>query len=116
MISQNLTCFFIQGAYSTLISVALGDLRARLDVSTEEMTRVMALKSLGGLFGGFVGGACIDRYRDHCHLFIAVAMLVCGAGTMSQPWSTYLEVLGLLFVIEGICQGIYDTGEFSSGV
>ena len=105
------SCDILQGMYSTLISVALPDLRDRLEITTEEITRVMSLKSIGGLAGGFSGGAFMDRFRDRSHLFIAAALMACGIGTMLQPWSTYMEVLGLLYTVEGICQGIYDTGQ-----
>ena len=96
--------------YCTLTPIALVDMRKRLGVTTEEMTRVMALKNIGGLVSGLLVGSVLDRFREHTNLILAVSLVVCGTGTMTQPWSTYLEVLGVLFFIEGLCQGASDTG------
>ncbi|ELU00484.1 hypothetical protein CAPTEDRAFT_186407 [Capitella teleta] len=97
------------GMYCTLTNVALVDMRNRLGLTTEEFGRALSVKHLGGLTGGLFAGAMLDRFRDKTNLFVAISTLVCGCGTMLQPWSTYMEVLSVLFFIEGICQGLTDT-------
>jgi MFS family permease len=75
------------------------------------MSRAMSMKHIGSLVGGLLVGAFMDRFRERTNLVVAISLLVCGTGTMVQPWSTYLEAYAFLFVLEGVCQGTIDTCE-----
>ena len=77
------------------------DLRTRLDVNTEEISRCFVAICVGGIVGALLG-VVGDRFRWAADVILSVCMVGASVVFMLRPWSMYLEVLIVLSFIEGM--------------
>ena len=104
-------CFSFQGAFSEISGPTLPFIRQRVGANYEEISRTLMARSVGFLFGSFIGGALYDRWQHYSDLWLALACTFGGAGTLIAPFCTQLALLGLMFCADGLGKGIMAAGK-----
>ena len=104
-------CAHAQGFYASVWSTTFPDMRTRLATTTENMALAAGAKSIGSMVGGLIGSVFNDRLYGKAMFFVAISLTVAGLSKGVQPWSAYVEVLGILMFMEGVAQGTIDAGK-----
>ncbi len=95
-----------------VVGPSLRDLKDRVDVDYEEISRAMIAHSVGVVLGSLAGGLLYDRVpRRHSDLFLVVGFVIQAVGTVAMPWSNSLALVATFFFITGISKGIIDIGK-----
>lgn len=83
-----------------------------METTTDQVTFARSFKEIGRLLGGILGGIASDRFQRQYNIFLAISLIGAGGSVISQPWSHFLPVLGVLYFIEGTAQGSIDSSKF----
>ncbi|CAH1791769.1 unnamed protein product [Owenia fusiformis] len=102
--------WLLWGGFSSLVTTTLPDIRMRVDVDYEELSRAMAAGSIGALFGHPVGGVVADRWVRARDLHIIVFCSLQVFTVAIRPWVRHLWVLGVLTFSEGFFSGFFSNG------
>lgn len=57
------------------------------------------------------GGVLIDRFRHRADMILAVSLLICAALNIIIPYSPYVELLFVVFGMEGIMEAYINIGK-----
>ena len=98
----------MQGIHLELSGPTLPDLKERVDANYEEISQGLVARSVGYLFGSVISGILVDRLPLHMELLLSVSMIFGALGTFLTPWCTVLWLLAIMFLIQGIGQGMLD--------
>ena len=82
----------------------------RIGVNYEEISRALMARSVGFLFGSFLGGALYDRWQHLSDFWLSLACVCGGAGTLIAPFCPNLALLGTMFCLDGLGKGIMALG------
>ncbi|ELU02944.1 hypothetical protein CAPTEDRAFT_222889 [Capitella teleta] len=99
----------VMGIYLELIGPTMQELMNRVDANYEEISQALVARSVGYLLGSLISGFLADRFKGHLELLLSIAMLLGATGTMLSPWCTVLGLLAVMFLIQGLGQGMIDT-------
>ena len=106
-----LTCFgsICIGLQSSVIGVALLDLKILAATDLQSISYLVVGRSLGFSIGSLIGG-CLDR-KVNTQLVLIVALAISGLTQIAIPLTRSLIVMLIAHGINGITNGISDTSE-----
>lgn len=99
------------GLQSSVIGVALLDLKILADTDLQSISYLVVGRSLGFSIGSLIGG-CLDR-KVNTQLILIVALAISGLTQIAIPLTRSLIVMLIAYGINGITNGISDTSESS---
>ena len=97
-----------QGMFLEIVGPTMIDLKYRVGINYEEISRALLARSLGYLFGALLNGALTDLLPYHVELVAAVGFALTSVGIALTPWSRVLWFLSACFVLQGYGQGAMD--------
>ena len=103
-----------QGLWSGVVNTTNVDMVNLYDCTYDQFNLAATMKSIGVMGGSFFGAAISDRFRPKADLFLAIVCCIGGIAMLSIPWSPNLIVMGVLFIINGLCHGISNVGKCKS--
>ncbi|CAH1789588.1 unnamed protein product [Owenia fusiformis] len=98
------------GMYLEISGPTLLDLRDRVGVNYEEISRVLVAKSVGYFISSVFGGFLVDKLKGHVDLLISLGCFMGAVGTAIIPWSPSMPFMGVMFHLQGLGEGIIDVG------
>ena len=87
------------------------DLKDRIGVNYEVISKALVAKSLGSIVGAIVGGFTHERFYRHSELIIACGLWLGALSTLFIPFGKYLGVVALLFALSGVSEGVINAGK-----
>ena len=96
---------------SELVGPTLPDLKDRMRVNYEEVSRVLVGRGIGSLIGAVVGGFINERFYRLIDLFMAVCLVLLSVSTIVIPFSRVLALTAAMFAVNGFADGFINTGE-----
>ena len=81
----------------------------RVDANYEQISQALVARSVGYLLGSLTSGILADQFCMHMELLLSFALLLGAVGTFLSPWCNVLWLLAIMFVIQGLGQGMIDT-------
>lgn len=100
--------FFGLGLCVSIPGPTLLDLQRIVGTDSEHITFIYISRSSGYLFGSFIAGILLDRFRKQ--LIIVINSLLIAISIVTIPWWNGLLPLIMNFLINGIALGALDTG------
>lgn len=91
-----------------IVGPTLPDLKSRVGVNYEEMSRALMVRSLGYLFASLLNGVITDLFPFHVELIASAGYACVVIGVALAPWSRALWVLAVCFFLQGCGQGGMD--------
>ena len=79
MWTKPLLCLF-QGLYLECIGPSIPDLKDKLGLDYEEISRALVGISVGYFVGSVVGGVLHERFYQHTDLFMSISVLLASGG------------------------------------
>ncbi|XP_061189695.1 sodium-dependent glucose transporter 1A-like [Saccostrea echinata] len=86
----------------------LKDLKLRVDLDYEEVSRAVSGRSVGYFIGSAMGGLLVDRLDPYCDLMLAACLDMMGTTTIVLPFSQSIGLMWFLFVMQGTFEGILN--------
>ena len=84
----------------------------RVTANYEQISQALVARSVGYLLGSLTSGLLVGRFPLHMELLLSVALLFGTVGTFLTPWCDVLWLLAIMFLIQGLGQGMIDTCEW----
>ncbi|XP_078660090.1 sodium-dependent glucose transporter 1A-like [Branchiostoma floridae x Branchiostoma belcheri] len=97
------------GLYHRLPSPTLIDLKDRLGVNYEEISRVLLCHTIGYFLSNMAAGVVVDLYPGLVDMVIASSLLAAAVGSIGTPWSRSLALTGICQLLTGFGHGATDT-------
>ncbi|XP_062596509.1 sodium-dependent glucose transporter 1B-like isoform X2 [Saccostrea cucullata] len=86
----------------------LKDLKLRVDLDYEEVSRAVSGRSGGYFIGSAMGGLFVDKLDPYCDLMLATSLDLMGTATIVLPFSQSIGLMWFLFVMQGTFEGILN--------
>ncbi|CAH1798360.1 unnamed protein product, partial [Owenia fusiformis] len=102
-----ITSWIINGMLLSIRYPTMPDLRARLGVNYEELSRALIGRDVGWAVGSFIAGITYDKFQSTWDLQLAVGFFIEAIAVGIKPWCNGLAVLGLSYWAEGVSHGLY---------
>ncbi|CAH1798354.1 unnamed protein product [Owenia fusiformis] len=83
------------------------DLRSRLGVNYEELSRALIGREVGWAMGSLIAGITYDKFQSTWDLQLAVGFFIEALAVGIKPWCNGLVLLGLSYWVEGVSHGLY---------
>ncbi|XP_066304013.1 sodium-dependent glucose transporter 1A-like [Branchiostoma lanceolatum] len=96
------------GLYHRMVAPTLIDLKDRLGVNYEEISRALLCHTVGYFLSNMVGGVVVDLYPGLVDMVIASSLLSAGIGSIGTPWSRSLTLTGFCKLLTGFGHGATD--------
>ncbi len=100
----------LQGLSSKITGPTLNDLKDRLGVDIEAISRAMVWHHVGWTFGALLCGAIYERLPKYSDLLLTLACLLCGLSVILLPLVNSLFRVATIFFIWGIGNGFSALG------
>ncbi|XP_078578441.1 sodium-dependent glucose transporter 1-like [Branchiostoma floridae x Branchiostoma japonicum] len=100
---------FCMGLYFRIVDPTLIDLKDRLGVGYEEISRVLAGHTVGYFLSAVAGGLFMDLLPQYACLVLGSSFFLAGVGTVGTPYATSLWGLVVMQHIAGWGHGFTDT-------
>ncbi|CAH1788514.1 unnamed protein product [Owenia fusiformis] len=98
------------GIYYELSGPTLPDLKDRLGVNYEEISRILVWQNAAFLVSALVGGFLSDVFKPYIAIIIFISQVVALSGVAGAPWCTTLVTLGICYFLTGFGCGTLGTG------
>ncbi|XP_078577385.1 sodium-dependent glucose transporter 1A-like [Branchiostoma floridae x Branchiostoma japonicum] len=96
------------GLYHRMVAPTLIDLKDRLGVNYEEISRALLCHTIGYFLSNMAGGVVVDLYPGLVDMVIASSLLAAGVGSIGTPWSRSLALTGFCKLLTGFGHGATD--------
>lgn len=100
--------FIVLGLMVAVSGPALPTLAERTHSRLDQFSFVLAVKALGYLFGGLLGGRLYDRLPGH--LLLAGMLFAAGAFASLVPFISWLWLMAVVLFLLGFTEGTIDVG------
>ena len=100
--------FIVLGLMVAVSGPALPTLAERTHSRLDQFSFVLAVKALGYLFGGLLGGRLYDRLPGH--LLMAGMLFAAGAFASLVPFISWLWLMAVVLFLLGFTEGTIDVG------
>ena len=100
--------FIVLGLMVAVSGPALPTLAERTHSRLDQFSFVLAVKALGYLFGGLLGGRLYDRLPGH--LLLAGMLFAAGAFASLVPFISWLWLMAVILFLLGFTEGTIDVG------
>ncbi|CAH1798355.1 unnamed protein product [Owenia fusiformis] len=97
----------VNGMLLSIRYPTMPDLRARLGVNYEELSRALIGRDVGWAMGSFIAGITYDKFQSTWDLQLAVGFFLEALAVGIKPWCNGLVLLGLSYWVEGVAHGLY---------
>ena len=104
--------FVLKGLNLEITGPALKDLKLRANTNYEHVARAVSGRSVGFFLGAAIGGFLVDKFDRYLDLMIALCLDLMGVAGIVVPYSPYLELYWVLFVLQGTFEGVINVGEY----
>jgi len=98
------------GLFSEISGPTLTFLKARVCANYEEISRTLVARSAGFMIGSLTAAPLFDRFYKLSNTWLGLALVIGAVATAFQPWSTTLELLGVLCFLDGLAKGWIAVG------
>ncbi|XP_019644833.1 PREDICTED: sodium-dependent glucose transporter 1-like [Branchiostoma belcheri] len=100
--------WFCMGLYVRIVGPTMIDLKDRLGVDYEEISRVLVSHTVGYFLSTVSGGIFLDFQPKYSWVILGFAFMAAGLGTAGTPFTTTLWGLGFLQHLAGWGHGFTD--------
>lgn len=91
----------------------LVDLRERLGVNYEQISQALLAKGIGSIGGAILGGFINEKFYHHLDFSMFVCLCLIAIAAVVIPLSGELGLTAAMFALNGLAEGIINTGEIS---
>ncbi|XP_066276935.1 sodium-dependent glucose transporter 1A-like [Branchiostoma lanceolatum] len=100
--------WFCMGLYVRIVGPTMIDLKDRLGVDYEEISRVLVSHTVGYFLSTVAGGIFLDFLPKYAYVILGFAFVMAGLGTAGTPFTSTLWGLGFLQHVAGWGHGFTD--------
>ncbi|KAI8498408.1 hypothetical protein Bbelb_236100 [Branchiostoma belcheri] len=100
--------WFCMGLYVRIVGPTMIDLKERLGVNYEEISRVLVSHTVGYFLSSVTGGILLDFLPKYAYGVLGSAFFLAGVGTAGTPFTTSLGGLGFFQHVAGWGHGFTD--------
>lgn len=90
----------------------LQDIKLRTQTSYEQLSQALSARSAGKFLGAVIVGFVVDKFPRSNELVIAISLAVGAVMAVLVPYTPYLALLGMNFLVTGTCEGSINVGEY----